>query len=113
MGRRSFHERSDLLQQQQTHSSVPRRRFLRRPVTSRRSRPIRRPIRKIPRWENLASAIGNQYIREGKVFACNVTKGGFFYENAARAAAGHIRHFAHRDRSHQQSERDQSDLPSR
>ena len=33
-----------------------------------------------PRWENLASAIGNQYFREGKVFACNVTKGGFFYE---------------------------------
>jgi hypothetical protein len=33
-----------------------------------------------PRWENLASAIGNQYINEGKVFACNVQKGGFFYE---------------------------------
>lgn len=33
-----------------------------------------------PGWENLASAIGNQYIREGKVFAPNVTKGGFFYE---------------------------------
>ncbi|HEV3409775.1 MAG TPA: hypothetical protein VG095_05750, partial [Chthoniobacterales bacterium] len=33
-----------------------------------------------PRWENLASAIGNQYFREGPVFACNVEKGGFFYE---------------------------------
>jgi hypothetical protein len=33
-----------------------------------------------PEWENLASAIGNQYIREGKVFAHNVQKGGFFYE---------------------------------
>jgi hypothetical protein len=33
-----------------------------------------------PRWENLASAIGNQYLNEGKVFACNVEKGGFFYE---------------------------------
>jgi hypothetical protein len=33
-----------------------------------------------PAWENLASAIGNQYIREGKVFAPNVEKGGFFYE---------------------------------
>ncbi|MDQ6622032.1 MAG: hypothetical protein M3Y86_00910 [Verrucomicrobiota bacterium] len=33
-----------------------------------------------PRWENLASAIGNQYIREGAVFAPNVEKGGFFYE---------------------------------
>jgi hypothetical protein len=33
-----------------------------------------------PRWENLASAIGNQYINEGKVFAPNVEKGGFFYE---------------------------------
>src|SRR6266480_4727936 len=36
--------------------------------------------RENPRWENLASAIGNQYINEGKVFACNVEKGGFFYE---------------------------------
>jgi hypothetical protein len=33
-----------------------------------------------PGWENLASAIGKQYIDEGKVFACNVEKGGFFYE---------------------------------
>jgi hypothetical protein len=33
-----------------------------------------------PAWENLASAIGNQYIREGMVFAPNVTKGGLFYE---------------------------------
>jgi hypothetical protein len=33
-----------------------------------------------PRWENLASAIGNQYISEGRVFAPNVTKGGLFYE---------------------------------
>jgi hypothetical protein len=33
-----------------------------------------------PAWENLASAIGNQYINEGKVFGPNVTKGGLFYE---------------------------------
>lgn len=33
-----------------------------------------------PRWENLASAIGNQYIREGKVFAAKVDEGGFFYQ---------------------------------
>jgi len=33
-----------------------------------------------PAWENLASAIGNQYINEGKVFACNAEEGGFFYE---------------------------------
>ncbi len=33
-----------------------------------------------PGWENLASAIGNQYLREGRVFAPNVAKGGFFYE---------------------------------
>ncbi len=33
-----------------------------------------------PKWDNLASAIGNQYISEGKVFACNVQKGGLFYE---------------------------------
>lgn len=33
-----------------------------------------------PTWENLASAIGNQYIREGKVFAPNVRPGGFFNE---------------------------------
>lgn len=33
-----------------------------------------------PRWENLASAIGNQYIREGRVFANNVKEGGLFWE---------------------------------
>ena len=33
-----------------------------------------------PKWENLASAIGNQYINEGKVFAPNVKEGGFFWE---------------------------------
>ncbi|MDQ6939980.1 MAG: hypothetical protein M3119_07470, partial [Verrucomicrobiota bacterium] len=33
-----------------------------------------------PKWENLASAIGNQYIREGKVFAANVDTKGFFYQ---------------------------------
>ena len=33
-----------------------------------------------PKWENLASAIGNQYISEGKVFAPNVKQGGFFWE---------------------------------
>jgi hypothetical protein len=41
-----------------------------------------------PRWENLASAIGNQYINEGKVFACNVEKGGFFYEMLAAQPRG-------------------------
>jgi hypothetical protein len=33
-----------------------------------------------PKWTNLASAIGNQYIREGPVFAHNVKEGGFFWE---------------------------------
>jgi hypothetical protein len=33
-----------------------------------------------PKWENLASAIGNQYIREGPVFSHNVKEGGFFWE---------------------------------
>jgi hypothetical protein len=33
-----------------------------------------------PKWENLASAIGNQYIAEGAVFAPNVREGGFFWE---------------------------------
>jgi hypothetical protein len=33
-----------------------------------------------PKWTNLASAIGNQYIREGPVFAHNVKDGGFFWE---------------------------------
>ncbi len=41
-----------------------------------------------PRWENLASAIGNQYIREGKVFASNVQKGGFFHEELAAQPPG-------------------------
>ena len=33
-----------------------------------------------PKWPNLASAIGNQYLREGAVFAHNVKEGGFFWE---------------------------------
>lgn len=33
-----------------------------------------------PKYENMASAIGNQYIREGKVFANTVSEGGFFWE---------------------------------
>ncbi|HWL14511.1 MAG TPA: hypothetical protein VNR00_02830, partial [Opitutus sp.] len=33
-----------------------------------------------PKWENLSSAIGNQYIREGRTFASNVKEGGFFWE---------------------------------
>jgi hypothetical protein len=41
-----------------------------------------------PRWENLASAIGNQYINEGKIFACNVEKGGLFYEMLAAQPRG-------------------------
>ncbi|MDQ2824850.1 MAG: hypothetical protein M3R29_05330 [Verrucomicrobiota bacterium] len=41
-----------------------------------------------PRWENLASAIGNQYINEGKVFACNVDKGGLFYQMLAAQPRG-------------------------
>ena len=41
-----------------------------------------------PRWEDLASAIGNQYINEGKVFASNVEKGGFFYEELSAQPRG-------------------------
>ena len=33
-----------------------------------------------PNWENLASAIGNQYIREGRVFASGARPGSFFRE---------------------------------
>jgi hypothetical protein len=33
-----------------------------------------------PRMENLSSAIGNQYIREGRTFAHNVKEGGLFWE---------------------------------
>src|ERR687891_425037 len=36
----------------------------------------------------VGSAIGNQYINEGKVFACNVEKGGFFYEMLAAQPRG-------------------------
>jgi hypothetical protein len=51
--------------------------------------PINPPIDpENPRWENLASGIGNQYIREGKVFACNVEKGSFFYEELAAQPPG-------------------------
>lgn len=33
-----------------------------------------------PKWENLASAIGNQYIREGRALANTVKEGGYFWE---------------------------------
>ena len=33
-----------------------------------------------PRWENLASAIGNQYLREGRVFALDLHPGSFLRE---------------------------------
>jgi hypothetical protein len=33
-----------------------------------------------PRWENLSSAIGNQYIREGRAFSSLVREGGLFWE---------------------------------
>ena len=41
-----------------------------------------------PRWQDLASVIGNQYIHEGKVFACNAEKGDFFYEELAAQPRG-------------------------
>src|ERR1700686_3590649 len=41
-----------------------------------------------PRWEDLASTIGNQYINEGKVFACNAQKGDFFFEELVAQPRG-------------------------
>ena len=53
-----------------------------------------------PRWENLASAIGNQYFREGKVFAVHSQAGSFLWEmlnaqppgtsDTSRTASDHI-----------------------
>ncbi len=41
-----------------------------------------------PKWENLASAIGNQYFREGRVFANGVKPGGFFWEMLLKQPPG-------------------------
>ncbi len=41
-----------------------------------------------PRWENLSSAIGNQYLREGRVFAHGAKAGGFFAEMLQAQAPG-------------------------
>ncbi len=41
-----------------------------------------------PGWENLASAIGNQYLNEGAVFGPNVEKGGFFFEELLNQPRG-------------------------
>ena len=41
-----------------------------------------------PKWENLSSAIGNQYIREGRTFASLVKEGGFFWEMLKDQPAG-------------------------
>jgi hypothetical protein len=53
-----------------------------------------------PRWEHLASAIGNQYLREGRVFAFGSSPGSFLWEmlnaqppgtsDTSRAATDHI-----------------------
>jgi len=53
-----------------------------------------------PRWENLASAIGNQYLREGRVFAFDLRPGSFLLEmlktqppgtsDTSRVATDHI-----------------------
>jgi len=53
-----------------------------------------------PRWEHLASAIGNQYLREGKVFAPSTARGSFLWEmlnaqppgtsDTSRTATDHI-----------------------
>jgi cytochrome c5 len=53
-----------------------------------------------PKWEHLASAIGNQYLREGKVFAVGARPGSFLWEmlnaqppgtsDTSRAASDHI-----------------------
>jgi hypothetical protein len=53
-----------------------------------------------PKWENLASAIGNQYISEGRVFAPNVKEGGFFWEMLKTQPRGNIGYFANRHGSH-------------
>jgi cytochrome c5 len=41
-----------------------------------------------PRWENLSSVIGNQYLREGRVFARGAKAGGFFAEMLAAQPPG-------------------------
>jgi hypothetical protein len=41
-----------------------------------------------PAWENLSSAIGNQYILEGRTFANNVKEGGLFWEMLKLQPAG-------------------------
>ncbi len=41
-----------------------------------------------PKWENLASAIGNQYLREGHTFATLVKPGGLFWEMLKTQPAG-------------------------
>ncbi len=66
-----------------------------------------------PAWENLSSTIGNQYIREGRVFASTVDRGGFLWQMIQIPAGRDVGHLAGRDRSHQQPERDQRDLPTR
>jgi mono/diheme cytochrome c family protein len=41
-----------------------------------------------PRWENLSSVMGNQYLREGRVFARGAKAGGFFAEMLAAQPPG-------------------------
>jgi len=41
-----------------------------------------------PKWNNLASAIGNQYLREGYLFAINLRKRNFLYQMIQQQPAG-------------------------
>ncbi len=66
--------------------------------------------REAPRWANLAGAIGNQVPGRGPALQPEHAAHGLPMARRQPAAARHLGHLAVRDRSHQQSERDQFDL---
>ena len=112
MGRRAFHKRPALLQHEPTRQAVPGRRRLRRlPHLAQSLKPAGRPGK---------SALGKPRLRDrqsihqgGQSLCAERRERRLFLRGAGRATARHFRHFAHRDRSHQQSQRDQRHLPPR
>ena len=107
-----FHERPEILQRQQARPSVSRRRFVR--FVPHRAQPDQSASgsRKSEVGESRLSHRQSIHQR-GRVFACNVQKGGLFYEMIEAQPRGTSDTSRHCDGSHQQSERDQCHLPPR
>ena len=82
MGLRALLSRPRLLLLERSRQTVSRRHVVRASATSDRIPSSRRPIPKIPRWENLSSNVGAQYFWVDRIFNWqgDDNKKSFFYQ---------------------------------